>query len=222
MTADYTGFSRRVKFRPRPGGGWRRPRPPAGRPGRRWPRGGWPAGGRVWLGVWSARPARRFGRSPGALEVPRGGDARDGLPAGWNAWPAGAPGRAGEEGGGGGALACFFLFFGLSRPGPSSHFFLLARRRPAHARPPHSRRTSTRRPSAPPPPLWPREGRDQRPRAHAPRSFFLCKRRGQSLASAMGWLIGLWVVAFAAQAALLGANMWGLVVLSDLEVRSGG
>jgi hypothetical protein len=38
----------------------------------------------------------------------------------------------------------------------------------------------------------------------------------------MGWLIGLWVVAFAAQAALLGANMWGLVVLSDLEVRSGG
>lgn len=38
----------------------------------------------------------------------------------------------------------------------------------------------------------------------------------------MGWLIGLWVVAFAAQAALLGANMWGLVVLSDLEVEAAG
>jgi hypothetical protein len=35
----------------------------------------------------------------------------------------------------------------------------------------------------------------------------------------MAWLIGLWVVAFAAQAGLLGANMWGLVVLSDLEVQ---
>jgi len=36
---------------------------------------------------------------------------------------------------------------------------------------------------------------------------------------AMAWSIALWVIAFAAQAALLGANMWGLVVLSDLEVR---
>lgn len=35
----------------------------------------------------------------------------------------------------------------------------------------------------------------------------------------MAWSIALWVIAFAAQAALLGANMWGLVVLSDLEVR---
>jgi len=34
----------------------------------------------------------------------------------------------------------------------------------------------------------------------------------------MPWSIVLWVVAFVIQAALLGANMWGLVVLSDLEV----
>jgi len=34
----------------------------------------------------------------------------------------------------------------------------------------------------------------------------------------MPWSILLWVLAFVMQAGLLGANMWGLVVLSDLEV----